>query len=656
MYIGADYYPEHWERERWAIDAKMMKEAGFNVVRMAEFAWIKMEPTEGEYEFTWLDEAIETLGREGVKVILGTPTGSMPAWVALKYPEVVVTERNGNKTPYGNRKDNCPTSKSYRALGGKITEAMAKHYAHHDNVIGWQTDNELGGPNCYCNTCKVAFQEWLTKKYITIENLNEKLGTIFWSHTYRSFNEVPLPRREFSNPSMELDYCRFHSEQVVSFQKEQIDIIRKLCPDKFITHNLMGFYDNINYYDLAKDIDFVSWDYYYSGGSYKNRFSDYVTGAAAHDLMRSLKKKNFWIMENSAGPLGWDAYSRNLRPGEFRHMTLQNVAHGAEGQVWFRWRTCRYGTEQYWHGILGHDGIAGRRYKEAKEVANILHKVSPLIEGAEIISEVAIVLSYEDRWAFRLQKNSPSFDYVNHLMKYYKALSKQGVNVDFVEPNEDISTYKLVILPTNYIMTEEFGDKITSFVDQGGVIITTFRTGVKDIYNVPYVMILPGYLRKVTGVRVEEYESISEDYKYKVSLEGSSYEAEVLADWVTLEGAQSLGIYEEKDLENFAAITVNSYGNGKAYYVGTSFTEKEPYNKIIAAALKDGNIKTFGLLPEGVEIVQRTKAEKTYMFVINHTDETVNMNLPKGKDIISGKDISQNYNIPARDVIINLCE
>lgn len=661
MYIGADYYPEHWPRERWTTDAKLMKEAGFNIVRMAEFAWVKMEPVEGLYDFSWLDEAIEILGDAGVKTILGTPTGSMPAWVALKYPEVVAVDKTGHKIPYGNRKDNCPTSLSYRMLGQKIVRAMAEHFAQNENVIGWQTDNELGGPNCYCDTCKIEWQEWLEKKYITIDELNERWGTVFWSHTYRDFNQVPLPKRGSSNPSLELDYCRFHSTKVVSFQKEHIEILREICKGKFITHNFMGFYDNIDYYNLAEDLDFVSWDYYYNGswgntGSWKDRYSRYNSGAAANDLMRSLKNKNFWIMENSAGPLGWECYGRNLRPGEFKHMSLQNAAHGADGQIWFRWRTSRFGTEQYWHGILGHDGIPGRRYKEASEIGVILQKLSPYINGSETIAKVAIMLSYEDRWALKIQKNANNFDFDKHIMKYYKAFSKLGVDVDFVRPNGDLSKYKLVIMPTVYIVTEEIAKNAKSFVENGGTLITTFRTGVKDSSNVPHALTLPGLLREITGIRVEEYESIDPDNCYEVEMDNSTYTAEILSDWIIPESAQVIAKYKHKDLSEYAVLTVNNFGSGRVYYVGTSFIEDKAYDKLVELALKGSGIKTFGPLPEGVEITTRTKDDYSCYFLINHTDETVSVEVPTGMELISEKEISGTINLGTRDVIVVKCE
>jgi len=654
MYIGVDYYPEHWPEERWQTDAEIMQEAGINTVRLAEFAWAKMEPIEGTYDFTWLDKAIGILYDHGINVVLGTPTGSMPPWVALKYPEVVAVDINGHKIPYGARKDNCPSSLSYRLLGLRITEAMAEHYKDNPAVVGWQIDNEFGGPNCYCDTCRAAWHDWLKKRFGSIDRLNASWGTVFWSHIYRSFDEVPLPQRMPSNPSLQLDYMRFFSDHVVSFQKEQADVLRQICPNHFITHNLMGFFDNIDYYKLARDLDFVSWDYYYNlRSTWEERWDSYRRGSAAHDLMRSLKHKNFWIMETSAGPTGASEYGRNLRPGEMRRLNYQAVAHGADGLVWFRWRTSRYGQEQYWHGLLQHDGLPNRRYREAAQVAYELHKLSPKIEGSYAKADVAIALSYCDRWAFKIQPNSEAFNYVDHLMKYYKALAKHCINIDFVNLySDDISQYKLLIVPTAYIITKESAAKLDDFAKKGGTVLLTFRSGVKDEENIPYDMMLPGLLRDMTGIRIEEYEALNNYANYRVAWGSKRYSASVFADWVVPEAATALAHYEETGLNEYAALTVNNYGDGSVYYVGTFFEDDEFYDSLIQNVLQTAQVKTLIMPPRGVEVYTRYKGDTAYAFVMNHNEHSVGVTVPSSMELISGRSIDAFIEIAAGDVAI----
>lgn len=652
MFIGADYYPEHWPRERWETDAKLMEAANFNIVRLAEFAWIKMEPHEGEYDFSWLDEAIDLLGSHGVKSIVCTPTATMPKWLFDKYPEVVAINREGHREVFGNRQINCFSSGTYRLMSQKITTAMARHFAGNPNVVGWQLDNEFWGPYCYCNTCERTFQNWLRKKYGTIENVNEQYGTIFWGQCYRDFSEIHLPRHKSSNPSLDLDYKRFHSENVVSFAQEQTRIIRDTCPGHFVTHNMMGFAVNIDYYDLGKQLDFVAYDYYYNYGesNWETHVEGCISSGAGLDFTRGIKQQNFWIMENSAGATGWEMYGRNLRPGEIRRMTFQNVAHGADGQVWFRWRTARHGTEQYWHGLLGHDGVAARRYNEAGAVAGELKKLFNEIEGSVVRSDVGLVMDYDDRWAFLLQKNSPEFDYCRNANRIRTAFVKHGVNVDYLRPEDDLKGYKCIILPTKYILTEAYAEKIKAYVAEGGVLLTTFRSGVKDEVNVPHELVLPGLLREVTGVRVEEYETIPKDHPYTVKFKDETFQATVLADWAIAEQAQILATYNEESLEQYAALTVNPYGAGSAYYMATVIDDKL-LAKLVTTLIEKTGIVEYGLLPHGLEVCTRSDDKARYVFVINHG--SADQHLPiKGMDLISGRTVDGQLNLAAGDVAV----
>lgn len=657
VYFGVDYYPEHWPEERWKTDAKLMKEAGFNVVRLAEFAWAKLEPIEGNFDFRWLDQVINIFDQLGIKVVLGTPTASMPRWVSLKYPETVAVKKSGEKIPYGARKDNCPSSQAYRLLGQKITKAMAKHYTDNTAVIGWQIDNELGGPDCYCQTCRAAWQDWLHKRFSNIENLNRRWGTIFWGHTYRTWNEIPIPKRGWDNPSMALDFARFHSDLVVSFQKEQVEIIRGICSQHFITHNLMGFFDKLDYYDLAKDLDFVSWDFYYNfRRSHEARMLEYSEGAAAHDLMRSLKQKQFWIMETTAGPTGNKVFKRNVRPGEIRRLSYQSVAHGANGLVWFRWRTCRFGFEQYWHGLLGHDGLVNKRYKEVSKTTHELVDIQAEIELSEVKPDVGIVFSYDDRWCFNIQPHSERFDYVQHLMQYYKAVVGEGLNIGFINLNQaDLSQYKLVIAPTLHIITPELATKLENYVANGGVLVLTFRSGVKDPDNVCYDLTLPGHLRQMTGIRVEEYEGLSDGTSYKVSVNHNlgwgEFSCGVLADWIIPETARVIASYQEHGLENYAALTENKYGRGKVYYVGTWF-EEELYNHFINYVIKGLDLQPLVKPITGVEVSTRCKGDIIYIFVLNHNDAEVKLDMPTGLELLSGQKVENSLRVAAGDVAI----
>ncbi|MCJ7625606.1 MAG: beta-galactosidase, partial [Anaerolineaceae bacterium] len=350
FFFGADYYPEHWPEERWPVDAKLMVETGFNVVRLAEFAWSRMEPEDGCFDLSWLDRAIKILSEHDICVVLGTPTASPPPWLMSKQDDLFLVRKDGVRLTYGLRREYCINNPVYHLYTERIVSKMADHYTGNLHVIGWQIDNEFGN-HCYCNICRGQFHQWLQNKYSNLEDLNSKWGTEFWSHIYTDWSQIPVPLAPVvaHNPGLHLDYKRFMSDSFRAYQKLQIDFIRKHTSAQFITHNLMGFkFDDLNYYDNSVDLDFVSWDNYVRMQWDMRSAIDPSNSALNADTMRGLKKKNIWVMEQQSGSGGWDIAGVPPKPGEMRLWTYQSIAHGADAILYFRWRTCRTGTEQYW--------------------------------------------------------------------------------------------------------------------------------------------------------------------------------------------------------------------------------------------------------------------------------------------------------------------
>jgi len=650
MYVGVDYYPEHWPRERWETDARLMQEAGFNVVRLAEFAWVNMEPAEGRFEFGWLDEALEVLRKRGISVILSTPTAAMPAWVPRKYPEVMAMQGNGQRIRWGVRKNNCFTSGAYRLLSERITRAMAAHFAKAPNVIGWQTDNEFGGPLCYCSSCQAECHDWLRAKYGTLEELNRRWGTHFWGQRYGDWEEIQFPEgreRDWDysgegylsthNPSLCLDFQRFFSWLNVRFQHDQVRLLRELCPNHFVTHNLMGLFSDLDYYQFAEDLDHVSWDNYPVWGSPEIRYRS----SAAAAVMRGLKRKNFWIMEQTAGPGGWSSFGRNPWPGELRNVVYQQVANGADGIIWFRWRTCTAGREQYWHGLLGHDGKPLRRYQEAAQTAKELHQIEGELAGTTVKAQVAIVYDYESIWALRIQPGFVGNNYHAQMMRYYSALFRAGVSADMVKPTQDLSGYRMVIAPELFVLPDAVAAKLSEFVAAGGVLVTDLRTGVKDETNLCYDRTLPGLLTEALGIAIEEYEAMDGTMSYPVvGKEGiaGSFTAQQYTDWVTPQGAQALAGYQQWHMRPFAAATRNQFGRGAAYYVGTVVKEEEFYDQLMQHALKSAGVAPLVKPPVGVEAALREGEGRKLLFLVNHTEEKQTVPVPEGKqELLSGK-------------------
>lgn len=654
MYIGADYYPEHWPRERWETDARLMRKAGFNVTRLAEFAWVMMEPEEGRYEFGWLEEALAVLGNEGISAILCTPTAVAPAWAPRKYPEIMKQNQDGSRSMWGVRKDQCYTSGAYHRLSRDITRAMAEHFAKTPNVIGWQTDNEFDGRPCWCDTCRAEFQDWLRRKYKTIDAFNRAMGRWFWGHYAGTWGEIELPYGDGGHsPHLCMEWRRFGSDLDVRFQREQVKILREVCPGHFITHNMMGLWPpQLNYYDLGEDLDVVAWDNYPIGTA---GMPPYSAGAAG-DLMRGVKRKNYWIMETTSGPHGWGQFGRNPRPGEMRTWAFQQYAHGADNYVWFRWRACTAGREQYWHGILGHDGRPLRRYRETAAIAKELRGLEKELAGTTVKAKVGMIFDYDSRWAVDFQPGYSENNYVQSVLRYHDALTRAGVNVDMVKPGADLSGYRLVLAPNLYVMPDALARQIDAYVKGGGVFFCDLRTGVKDETGLCHTRTLPGLLSAALGIEIEEYESVIAPDNYKmVGADGfgGEYTADKGADWVTAKKARTVAAYDHWNMRPFAALTRNEYGRGIGWYAGTVAKEKEFYDRLVAAMLKDAKVRAVVKPPAGVEASVREGKGKRLLFLVNFTEEKKEVAVPAGKkELLTGKKTGQTLVLPRYGVAV----
>jgi beta-galactosidase len=628
FYFGVDYYPEHWPEERWPEDARLMAQAGFNVVRLAEFAWAMMEPQEGQYDFDWLDRAIAILDAHDIRVVLGTPTASPPPWLMAKSTDLFRVDEDGRRVTFGNRREYCPNNPVYHEHTRRIVTHMAEHYTDRPAVIGWQIDNEFGD-RCYCLVCAHAFQEWLQRRYGSLDALNERWGTIFWSHTYSDWGQVPLPLTTGGspNPGLALDFFRFSSDSYVAYQQMQMDILREKCPGHFVTHNLMGFgYDRIDYFDLAQGLDFVAWDNYPRGYWDMQTEIDPSHAALSCDAMRGLKRRNFWVMEQQAGPSGWETVGIAPRPGELRLWTYQAMAHGADAIVYFRWRTARFGTEEYWHGLLDHHGRPGRRYEEIRHTGAEMKKIGERVHGSSVRPSVAMILSYDSRFALQIQANNPQFSYSAHFHQVYRALYDHHVPVDIVAPTADLSAYKLIIAPALHLVSEATAENLRRFVQAGGVLVVTPRSGVKDEANAVVNMGLPGLLADLCGVEVEEYDSLPADGRNELEFtlpelaSAATASASVWCDVLEPKDATVVGRYTQDYYAGRPAITLNEIGQGRVVYVGT-VGDAPLYEALVGWLLDLVGVDPLLPVPEGVQVAERWQGDRRVLFVLNHTDQ-----------------------------------
>lgn len=650
MRVGVDYYPEHWPEERWPEDARLMREAGLSVVRVAEFAWSRMEPAEGQFSFDWLERAVAVLHGEGIQVVLGTPTATPPAWLHERYPDLYPADPRGYRLGFGTRLQRCLGNDTMRAYSRRITEAMVGRFAQNPAVIGWQTDNEFEANLCYCPDCARRFREWLRRRYGTLDALNSVWGTVFWSQEYSGWSQIPVPWQarcgQSHNPSLWLDYRRFASETTVEFQRDQIEIIRRLAPGHFITHNLMGLHDSVDYLALSEDLDFVSWDNYPGGHWHPDR-----NPAMTHDVMRGLKQKNFWVMEEQSGIPGWERMGARPAPGQIRMWAWQAIAHGADAILFFRWRSCLYGTEQFWHGILNHDGLPRRRYHEIAGFASEVTRLSDELDGSIVKSRVAILNSYEQNWALQIQPQIDGLGWWHQVRRFDNALGRRALGGDIVSISADLATFQAVFVPSWYVLSETDAQRLSDYVRQGGTLVFSPRTGVKNPDNSCRTEPLPTLLAEVAGVEVDDYSPIYDDGYLIRMADGREFAASVWADYLTLKGAEVVATWENAHFPGEPAVTKHAFGKGVCYYLGT-VGEPEFYEAIVAIIVDDLHLPTLEGIPLGVDVRVRRKGAERYVFFVNQTGEEQWVPLPPIVETLLGPSGAKEAALGPYDVAI----
>jgi beta-galactosidase len=656
LMLGVDYYPDQTPESLWEEDARMIAETGLTNVRIAEFAWALMEPSEGKFDFKWLHRAVDTLYKHEIAVILGTPSAAPPPWLTLEYPDVVEVNEHGERLRPGGRRFTCPTNPTYRKLSVAVATEMAQAFAEKPGVIGWQIDNELtlgSSGRCYCDYCRAGFQAWLRNKYGSLEKINSSWGTVFWSQNYTDFSQipVPLPSGAEPNPGLALDYDRYQSYANASFIQDQLVVLRKLCPKHFVTTNNVGLpLDTIDERELYADLDFVSFDNY--PGFFKMLLHemtksgpvswDTITTAIAlgHDFGRSQKGKPFLIMEEQTGKAGQRNFSPQPEKGQVRLWTYQAVAHGAMGVNYFRWDTATFGAEEYWHGMLNHDRSKSPAFDEIKQTVKELKLLGPDLLNSGCLSETALYFDYDCSWAVKIQPGHYALSYVDQITSWYGAISPSHTGIDVIGPGTDLSRYRVVFAPVVYVLSEMQAERIRRFVHDGGLFVTSFRLGLKTDASQIVRTPLPGLLRDVMGMTVEDYVPIyseKQGVKFLSLLSGPDGECGIWADILKPDSAEVLGTYSTGEHAGKVAITVNNFGKGKAVYIGADLTGPS-LARVLPAFSRTAEVKTPFAVPSGVELTVRKSANKQWIFVLNHTPGSQSLTLPGTfKDLISGE-------------------
>ena len=623
---GADYNPEQWLHSKriWDEDMRLMKEANCNEMTVGIFSWATLEPEEGKFDFSFLDEVIEKVYENGGCVVLATPSGARPRWLADKYPEVLRVTEDGQRNRFGIRHNHCYTSKAYREKVHIINTKLAERYGNHPAVVAWHVSNEYGGM-CYCDLCEKEFQEFLRKLYDNdIEKLNHAYWSYFWSHKYTKFEEIEFPRTkgESSIHGLNLDFKRFVSHQTTDFMNAEIEAIRAVCPNIPITTNMMpGFYD-INYYEMAEKLDVISWDSYpdWHNGSHLEMACE---TAFWHDFFRTLKKRPFMLMESAPGLVNWKPYNKLKRPGMDRLASLQAVAHGSDSVQYFQWRKSRGSVEKFHGAVVDHVGTNDTRVFQAVKSTGATLQAIDEVCGTMVNARVAIIYDWENRWAL---DDSQGFAKENKFynetcLAYYRPLWERGIAVDVINSHGNFEEYDLVIAPMLYMTDSDTIQRITRYVNGGGTFYASYMLGMVDGTDLCYLGGFPAEnLKEVFGIWNEEIDTLYPQEKVSVTYGKTLYEGKDYCELVHAKTAKVLAAYQSEFYQGMPALTVNSYGKGKAYYQAFRDTG-EFWENMAEKILDELGIKSTlqGDLPEGVCAHKRECEDTEYLFVQNYS-------------------------------------
>ena len=651
---GGDYNPEQWTPEVWEEDARLMQEAGVNRVSLGIFAWAKMEPAPGQYDFAWLDQVIGLLYAHGVQVNLATPTASPPPWLIRLHSEILPVTADGVTLWHGSRRHYCPHSRAYREYASRLVTALAQHYQNHPAISLWHIDNEYSchENGCFCDASVEAFRQWLQKRHGTLENLNKAWGTAFWSQAYSDWQEIQAPKRTpaFINPSQKLDWDRFCSDSWLACFEDQKTILRRITPNIPLTTNFMNFHKSVDYWKLSSAEDVVSIDCY-PDTSQRDWMVDSGIG---WDMMRSLGGGRPWLlMEQAPTHVNWRQRNTTKRPGIMRLGSYQALAHGADGIMFFQWRASVAGAEKFHSAMLPHVGTDSRVWREVTSLGAELKKLDEVL-SSRVQAETAILFDWENWWALEGQaKVSNDILLLPQLKAIYAELFQRSISVDFAHPESDLSRYRLVIAPHLYLLSERSAQNIDQYVSQGGTLLVTFFSGIVDDNDHVRAGRMPVPFSNLLGLWIEEFVAYAEAQRNVVeAVNGKSYPCELWSDVIRLTGAEVLGHYQEDYFAGSPAITRHRYGQGSSYYLGTEL-EREGLAWLLDQACIEAGVSPVLEAPPGVEVTRRSNGTQAWLFVLNHSDDEALVKLPApATDLISGSRVDSSMQLSSRQVAI----
>ncbi|MEU5567832.1 beta-galactosidase [Micromonospora musae] len=649
IFFGGDYNPEQWPEETWAEDVQLMRRAGVNLVSVGIFSWALLEPTPGRYEFGWLDRVLDLLHDGGVDVDLATATASPPPWLAHAHPETLPRRADGTILWPGGRQAYCPSSPIFRERSLALVEAVATRYAEHPAVVMWHVSNELGCHNvhCYCDVSAEAFRSWLRERYGDLDGLNAAWGTAFWSQRYGDWAEINPPRTAptFANPTQQLDFLRFSSDEQRAQLRAEREVLGRLVHRPVTTNFMIGTgVKYLDYHSWAGDVDVVANDHYLTAADPRA----HVGLALAADHTRGVAGGDPWLlMEHSTSAVNWQPRNIAKTPGQLRRNSLAHVARGADGVLFFQWRASRAGAEKFHSALVPHAGPETKVFREVCRLGADLGTLAE-IRGSRVDAEVAILFDYEAWWGVELDSH-PSVDvtYADRMNALHDSLWRAGITADVVSPSADLDRYRLVLVPTLYLTRDTDTAALRRFVESGGTALVTYFSGIVDENDHIRLGGYPGAFRELLGVRNEEFFPLREGERVRLD-DGST--ADVWTEWLHPEGAEVLASYADGPLPGVAAVTRHPVGAGAAWYLGTRL-DQSATDRLVARLVAESGVRPAAAAPAGVEVVRRRDGERSWLFVLNHTDDVARLSVT-GMDLLTGLRCDGALVVPAGEVAV----
>ncbi|HST85043.1 MAG TPA: beta-galactosidase [Kineosporiaceae bacterium] len=644
--LGCDYNPEQWPEQVWEQDVELMREAGVGFVTVGVFSWALLQPDPETFNFDWLDRILDLLHANGIAVDLATATASPPAWLARAHPETLIVDHAGNRLWPGSRQNFCPSSAVFRAAALTLVEALATRYAGHPALAMWHVSNEIGCHNahCYCDISAAAFRRWLQRRYPDLAALNNAWGTAFWSQWYHDWEEILPPRQTttWANPTQQLDFARFSSDELLATFTAERDVLRRLSPGVPVTTNFMVMPNvtRMDYWQWAGEQDLISQDHYLDGRLEPVQAQPAELAFCA-DLTRGLAGGGPWfLMEHSTSAVNWQPVNLAKAPGQLLRNSLSHVARGADAVGFFQWRASAAGGEKFHSALVPHAGTDTKVWREVVELGGVLARVSEAA-GTRTQAETAILFDWQAGWALNQGSHPTSLvEYADHPVAIHRALWRLGITVDGVRPGADLSGYRLVVVPTLYLADDACVARLRDFVEAGGQLVITFCSGLVDENDHIRLGGYPGAFRELLGLRSEEIFPLPADCSVHLAsrdlAQNGTWTGSLWTELTHLDGAEAIARYLDGPVAGHPAITRNAVGAGAAWYVGTALDDAALtalLNRVAVAAHVQPPVPA----PPGVEVVRRSGSQGSYLFVLNHgiTATTI---LTHGYDLVSQKE------------------